>query len=193
MSIQAGLPAKIKEPGTYGITDSWAVTKRLKTAESLIKAVKDRLTENKAYEGDNKGYRNYFRTTLSILSKTGLQHLEHNIKNMPEEPLSEEQWEALYSRNDLQLIYDIVLATVAVPAHNIVTNATENGVISLHGLYKLWGSQTIANSITAFNDILSLHVEKHKDPSPTFQKLEELLSDFFPDLSDNIKTAILLM
>ncbi|XRB16567.1 hypothetical protein RI054_13g64110 [Pseudoscourfieldia marina] len=164
MSTQAELPAKIKEPGTYGITDSWAVTKRLKTAESLIKAVKDRLTENKAYEGDNKGYRNYFRTTLSILSKTGLQHLEHNIKNMPEEPLSEEQWEALYSRNDLQLIYDIVLATVAVPAHNIVTNAAENGVISLHGLYKLWGSQTIANSITAFNDILSLHVEKHIGP-----------------------------
>ena len=74
----------------------------------------------------------------------------------------------------------------------IVTNAEENGVISLHGLYKLWGSQTIANSITAFNNILSLHVEKHEDPSPTFQKLEKLMSDFFSDLSDNIKTAILL-
>ena len=67
MSTQAELPPEIKEPGTYGITDSWAVTKRLKTAESLIKAVKDRLTENKAYEGDNKGYRNYFRTTLSMI------------------------------------------------------------------------------------------------------------------------------
>ena len=76
---QVEFPPGIEEPGTYGISDSWVVTKRLKTAESLIKAVKDRLNENKPYEGDQKGYRNYIRATLSVLSKTGLQHLEHNI------------------------------------------------------------------------------------------------------------------
>ena len=65
---QVELPPGIEETGTYGISDNWSVTKRLKTAESLIKAVKDRLNENKPYEGDNKGYRNYIRATLSVLS-----------------------------------------------------------------------------------------------------------------------------
>ena len=188
----AELPQGLVVPASYGVSDPWTVTKRLKTQESLVKAIKDRLPENECYKGDSKGFRTYFLATISVLTKTGLQELVKNIKSMPEEPLTQEQWDALYSRTDLQLIYDVVLATVAVSAHNIVNNTEENGLNSLTALYRLWGAQTVSNSISAFTDILSLKVEKHSDPAPTFQKLEELLADFFPGLSDNIKIAILL-
>lgn len=173
------------------VTDGLTASERLKLQSGIAKNIVESLEGNR-YDGKSSTYRRWARAVLSALGSVGFDDLEATIKDDSIENLSEEEWDNYYTRDDRNFIHRVVTDTLTPTTVDIVERNDLNGVLLVRHFYKLWGSPSLANTITALTELLNIKVPKHADPSPSFKKVERIFQDFFPDSGDNMKIAVLL-
>lgn len=172
------------------VTDELSAGELIKLQAGISKNIIESL-EGKRYDGESVNYRRWVRAVFSALGSIGFNNIESRVKDDLCETIPEEAWNLIVSKSDRSFIHRVVTDTLTPTTVDIVERADMNGVLLIRRFYKLWGAPSLANTITALNDLLNTRVARHDDPSPAFKKVERLFNDFFPDSGDNMKIAVL--
>ncbi|XRB17247.1 CCHC-type domain-containing protein [Pseudoscourfieldia marina] len=148
-----------------------SILQELKGSNSTPDESEQSTTTNK-YGGDSAVYRRWERYLLSAASGIQLTELDTWVKHPNAKDFTEADWNMLYSRSDREFLYRVLMSTLQPTTADTVQRTDSNGLMIYRYFYELWGSASLANSITALKELMSLKVPRHDNPSSAFKRLE---------------------